>query len=151
MSPTEHVKASTEPGPLGYLLWACTAVGAIVCSALALPWWVLLGAGIVVILCAWAIARMGALCDAERCIGCMDSQGRNCKCRDEMRDAFNADVEPWHLPHMHDKPNDAVMHMRNGGEVIDTTRRYPRTLNEAFPRTADAAASIHIQRRIWPW
>ena len=76
MTPTKHVRASTEPGPLGLLLWACTFVLAILCSVYALPWWVLLPIGCAVIFCAWGLAHMASECDPDGpCADCMVGQG----------------------------------------------------------------------------
>ena len=103
MNSAEHVRASTEPGPLGLLLWVCTAVLAIMCSIYALPWLALVPLGCAVIVCAFGIARMASLCDPDnQCTDCMVGQGRQCKCRE----ALSTDIEPWNLPHMNNQPND---------------------------------------------
>ena len=34
---------------------------------------------------------------------------------------------------------------------MDTTRRHPRTMNEAFPRTCEYASAIEVGRRSGWW
>ena len=84
MNPAEHTRASTELGPAGLLLCALTVVLAIVCSALSLPVWLLVGIGSVVTLLAWAVCRMGAIYDMAQndCTGEF-RQGRACSCGGE--------------------------------------------------------------------
>jgi hypothetical protein len=111
MSPAEHVRASTEPGPLGLLLWAVVIGASVIASAIVsgancpqvvtdhpmIFGWLAFAA---VVLAALGVACYNA--PLVECADCMVGQGRQCKCRE----ALSTDIEPWHLPHMNNQPND---------------------------------------------
>lgn len=109
-----------EAGVLDILLMAVVFVGSIAC-------WVFLS-GLAFTVAAWSLGVIAVLCAYHlainhvphvSCADCMVGQGDNCKCRE----ALNHEIEPLHLQHVQNMPNDSGYPIEIDGPYTPSFRK----------------------------